>query len=141
MNATILDASDYLRGLLILIRRDGRITPKESEVIARAGRHLGFEERFCAQAVAEILENGFIDETPPVFSSPGLAKKFVTDALRAAYIDRQLDDREEQWLQSTVERNGCGAQWFADERHRTVSASSADSPWEFESINVKHAGQ
>ena len=64
MKISIKDASSYFRGLLLLIRKDKRVDHSEVDLMKRVGKSLGFEPRFCENAIHEILESTYIAETP-----------------------------------------------------------------------------
>ncbi len=113
MNIPILDASNYFRGLLLLIRKDRKITQPEIDLMRRVGKVLGFEQRFCDNAIEEILENKFIVDEPPSFSSKGLAVSFVKDGLSLALADGEFHPNEEHWLRSAAEKNGLTADFFS----------------------------
>lgn len=103
---TVLDGSNYFKGLLLLLRKDEKLSTAEVELVLRVGLTLGFEKEFCENAIKEILENEHIIDTPPTFSSPDLAVKFVRDGLRIASSDNELHPTELEWLWATAERNG-----------------------------------
>lgn len=109
MNITILDASNYFKGLLLLIRKDGRVESAEAELMKHVGKVLGFEPRFCENAISEILENKHIVDEPPAFSSKQLAAMFIKDGLMVALSDGELHPGEKQWLAATATRNGMDA--------------------------------
>jgi hypothetical protein len=112
----VLEASNYFKGLLLLIRKDRKVTPAEIEAMKRIGKALGFERTFCENAIAEILENAFIVDEPPNFPSRELAYKFVKDGLFLAFIDhREIDPHEERWLRMTAEKNGIELDFFSRE--------------------------
>lgn len=106
MHITILDRSNYYRGLLLLARKDRRISEVEVSVMMRIGRTLGFDQEFCQNAIHEILENKHVDTSPPVFSSSELAGKFLKDGLTIAAADGALHEEEEAWLRATARANG-----------------------------------
>jgi hypothetical protein len=112
---SVLDASNYLRGLLVLIRRDGKVSDGERDLVLGAGRRLGFNEEFCANAIREILENTFIDDSPPRFSTAGLAMTFIRDGLRVAWADREIHPSEADWLRSVARANSIPLAWFERE--------------------------
>jgi hypothetical protein len=141
MDVSIKDASQYFRGLLILIRKDGIVTSRESESVARVGAKLGFERSFCMQAIEDILSNLFIDEAPPVFGSVDLARKFIADALRLASAEREMTTAEHSWLQMTSDLNGCGDPWFREECERAVGARHVRRDWEYDSLSVIHTAR
>jgi hypothetical protein len=135
---TVLDASNYLRGLLVLIRRDGKISEQERAFVMRAGKSLGFEEGFCANAIHEILENTFIDDSHPIFSSTELAMAFIRDGLSIAYADNECDESEEQWLRATTETNGIPLQWFHAALTNAKRTKEGNYALESESLVIKH---
>jgi hypothetical protein len=103
---SVLDGSNYFKGLLLLMRKDNKLSAQEVDLVLNVGLSLGFEREFCENAVKEILENEHIVDTPPKFSSPDVALKFVKDGLRIASADNELHPTELQWLWATAERNG-----------------------------------
>ena len=82
----------------------------------RIGKALGFEKDFCNDAIYEILENKFVLNEPPKFSTNELAKKFIKDGLMLADSDNEIHTYEEAWLKSTAEKNGLDLEWFLQER-------------------------
>jgi hypothetical protein len=139
MKITRVDASNYFRGLLLLIRKDGKVTDKEKELTRHIGKSLGFEREFCDNAIHEILENKFIVDVPPVFSTRELAMKFVKDGLTLASSENEVRAPEEEWLKSTATKNGLSAEWFAQERQKTVRTKGIDVHLEVDHLVVEHA--
>ena len=126
MTIDILDASNYFKGLLLLIRQDHKITPAEAATMREIGRSLGLEPRFCEEAIRDVLDNPYITDTPPKFSSDDLAKRFVCDGLRLALADAEIHQLEEEWLAAVAGANGIADEWFLDknnENSHNVSSS------------------
>ena len=92
------DESNYLRGLVILAAVDREITESEKKFIMAIGKKLGFEKRFCTEALESILQNEYIDQTIPVFSNPNVAEKFLQDCYKLAMIDNKLNFKEASWI-------------------------------------------
>ena len=67
------DKGNYFRGLLILIGKDNVIGNEERQKILEIADRLGFDAKFCNNAVSEFLENKYISNQPPKFSSSILA--------------------------------------------------------------------
>lgn len=105
MKISIIDAGNYLRGLMLLIRKDHKITEAENLLLKRIGKSLGFESEFCERTINEILHNRFVEDTPPVFADKELAMKFIKDGLTVIYSDSILHPAEENWLIATAEKN------------------------------------
>jgi len=120
MRIGISEGSNYLRGLLVLSRKDRTIAGPEIRLLKHVGKALGYCPKFCADAIREILNNQYIQDAPPVFSSRLLAEKFVKDGLALASSDHQVDLSEEEWLRSVVDKNGLCQAWFRRERARVT---------------------
>lgn len=112
LNINIIDGSNYFKGLLLLIRKDRQVTESEIQLMRRIGKSLGFEREFCDQAIRDILDNEYIEDTPPKFSSTALAEKFVKDGLAIACSDQVCHPAEETWLRTVCILNGLDEQWF-----------------------------
>ena len=69
MNISVVDASNYFKGLLLLIRKDRKVTESEVEFMRHIGKALGFERQFCENAIQGILENEHIRDQPPRFAT------------------------------------------------------------------------
>ena len=116
MKLSIIDGSNYFKGLLLLIRKDRKIVPAEIILMKRIGKTLGFEAEFCDNAIQEILDNRFIVDAPPEFSTEDLAVKFIKDGLALAHSDGEIHPEEEEWLRSVAEKNGIDPEVFSRER-------------------------
>ncbi len=112
LTINIIDGSNYFKGLLLLIRKDRQVTESEMALMRRIGKSLGFEREFCDQAIRDILDNEYIEDTPPRFSSKELAQKFVKDGLAIACSDQVCHPSEETWLRTVCILNGLDEQWF-----------------------------
>jgi len=113
MKITVLDASNYFKGLLLLIRKDRQISQPEIDLMKSIGEWLGFEKEFCANAINEILDNTYIEDVPPGFSTKELAIKFIKDGLYIAFVDHEdIHPDEERWLISTIQKNGLDLDFF-----------------------------
>jgi uncharacterized tellurite resistance protein B-like protein len=106
MNITIRDASDYFRGLLLLIRKDHTVSETEIHLMKQIGKTLGFDKDFCDGSIQDILGNKYIEDTPPKFSDQELAVKFIKDGLTLAASDGAIHPNEVKWLAATAEING-----------------------------------
>ena len=114
MPLTTIDKSKYFRGLLILIRKDHKVSVEEKELMMNVGTRLGFEKRFCETAINEILENEFIEEDAPVFSESPVAESFILDGLTLAISDSDLNPEEIEFLKATLSKNNLAENWFSD---------------------------
>lgn len=99
------DRSEFLRGFLILIRKDEVICKYERNMAMIIGKYFGFEEKFCEEALDNLLENEYISDEPPVFSSPEIAEFFVKETFRIINQIHSLQQDEIHWLFKTMEIN------------------------------------
>ena len=115
MELTLLDKSNYLRGLLILIGKDKNIAIKEKELFLRLSKTLGFSEEFCNNAVNELLVNNYIIEDPPKFSDVEIAKAFLKDGIQLAFADGSLHLYEMNWLNFVGDKNNVDPDWRVEQ--------------------------
>lgn len=126
---SLADHSQYFKGLLLLIRKDNRIHEKEKEFVMRIGKVLGFEKTFCENAIQEILENEFIVDEPPHFSSQEIAQCFIKDGIQLSLIDEHLDDTEIAWLSQTASLHNLDGAWLENELSvALLTSSTTDYP-------------
>jgi uncharacterized tellurite resistance protein B-like protein len=122
--------------LLLLIRKDRKISASETWLMKRIGKTLGFEKEFCVDAISEILVNEYIDDTPPDFSKKELATKFIKDGLALAFSDNEIDPSEEQWLRATANRNGIELDIYLRERDNAAKRRSYPVQLEVDDLSV-----
>ena len=109
---TFKDKGDFLRGLLILIGKDNNIHEKERKAILEIGLRLGFEKKFCVDAVNDFLSNQYIDKSSPKFSGIEIAKYFLEQAFHVAKVDKDLHVAEIKWLSEVAKKNHVNNSWF-----------------------------
>ena len=127
MTLTLLDRSNYLKGLLILMGRDRIIHPREREHILRACRILDFETRFCTAAIDDLLRNRHITHDPVIFSERHIAECFLRDGIRLSLIDNEIHPHEFAWLKGVALANGLSEEWLALERQRFLERGNSRS--------------
>jgi hypothetical protein len=132
----ISEGSDYLRGLLVLSRKDRKIAVPEARMITHVGKALGYCPEFCADAIRDILGNRYIHEDPPAFGSRLLAEKFVKDGLALASSDDEVHPAEEEWLRFVVEKNRLCQAWYRQQLDRVTSGCRRASRLEVDSLAV-----
>jgi hypothetical protein len=122
MKISVLDASNYFKGLLLLIRKDEMVTQPEIDLMKGVGKALGFEKEFCADAIREILDNRYIDDSPPRFSIKELAGRFVKDGLTLSFVDHEeIHPEEAEWLKAAAQKNGIASEDFLEEMRKARS--------------------
>lgn len=134
---TILDRSNYLKALLILIAKDRKISYQEKSIVTKIGTLLGFDLIFVEDAISEILDNEYISQDPPVFSDRRIAETFLKDGLKVAYSDNDLDSNELKWLKQIAEKNNVSEIWLNNNVDSYITASGNEtlsSGFELESL-------
>ena len=139
MKLSIIDGSNYFKGLLLLIRKDRKIVPAEIILMKRIGKTLGFEAEFCDNAIQEILDNRFIVDAPPEFSTEDLAVKFIKDGLALAHSDGEIHPEEEEWLRSVAEKNGIDPEVFSRERGAAARGTKFPGRLEVDDMTVVYS--
>ena len=115
MKASLIDRSNYYRGLLVLIGRDRIVHPDEQKLAIEFGRLLDFDKRFCEAAIGDLLENVHINEDPIYFDERKILECFLRDGLKVSLIDRELDAREMGWLDAVARANKLPEGWVKRE--------------------------
>ena len=111
MKISLLDRSLYYKGLILLIRQDRKIHDEEKKMMLSIGKQLGFDPKFCAKTIDEIMDNPYIFDSPPLFSDTRIALCFVRDGFGVSAADGQIHEAEIAWLKSVAERNGLDDSW------------------------------
>ena len=122
MHVPVKDRSNYLKGLLIVAKKDNELAEPEKKIIREVAKRLGFSSTFYEYTIQNLLSNDYIDETPIKFSDKMIAKSFIIDGLRLAKCDDKLDDSEIDWLRQTCILNGIDEKWF-DQKLKEVQNS------------------
>ncbi len=115
MKLDVQDRSKYLKGLLVLIGKDKKISENESNFILTVGRILGFDREFCEEAISTLLENEYITDDPPHFSNQSFAMSFIEDAISVAITDNEFNGDEMKYLKSIVNENAIDENWFDEQ--------------------------
>jgi hypothetical protein len=91
---------------MLLIRKDREIRNEEKQLMMRIGAIMGFEKKFCKNAIDEIISNKNIDDSPPLFSKPKIAEYFIHDAIIISLTDKKIHEAELGWLKEVARTNG-----------------------------------
>jgi len=111
---SLIDRSLYYKGLILLIRKDHEIHDQEKKMMMTIGEMLGFETKFCAGTIEEILDNQHIIDEPPIFSETNIALCFIRAGLRLSASDGQIHKDEMAWLEAVAESNGLSHLWAGE---------------------------
>jgi hypothetical protein len=115
MQNNYLDRSNYVKGLLLLMGKDKKITDEEREFLHTIGKALSFNKKFIDRAIDELFENKYLGNEPPVFSQKQYAEAFLRDAIKLVFVDNELSTEEFAWLQLIAVANGLTDEWLKDE--------------------------
>ncbi|MBU0559795.1 MAG: hypothetical protein KKG93_09510 [Bacteroidetes bacterium] len=107
MEISYKDRSEFLRGFLILIRKDKIITIEERTMALIIGNYLGFAKDFCTESLDNLLKNEYISEEPPLFSNSIIANYFVRESFRIVDQIHILGEKEIRWITKTAKDNNC----------------------------------
>lgn len=112
MKIPLQDRSNYLKGLLILAKRDNVLTESEGKIIRNIADKLGFSSDFYEETLKNLLANEYLTEEPVKFSDKEISHSFIIDGLRLAHSDNKLDEEELHWLRLTAKENNIDMKWF-----------------------------
>ena len=112
MNLPLTVRSDYYKALLVLLKRDRIIHPRERDLMIRIGEMLDFDRRFCEAVINDLLSNVHISRTPVIFADENIKDCFFRDALRVALVDGEFHPKELSWLRRMARANGRSDRWL-----------------------------
>lgn len=112
MKIPIKDRSNYLKGLLIVARKDNQLAETEKNILKNFALKLGFASDFYNETIRSLLTNKYIDEGMIKFSDKIIAESFITDGLNLAFSDKQVNQDEIHWLKEIALHNGLTEDWF-----------------------------
>jgi hypothetical protein len=110
-----LDRSYYFKGMLLLVKKDDKISLEEKELLMRIGSLLRFNQQFCEQTINDLLQNEHITEFPLEFSNKEFAEIFLKDAIKIAFSDHSLHIKEYNWLRQIARTNKIDDHWLLAE--------------------------
>jgi hypothetical protein len=108
------DKSNYLKGLLIVAKKDHQLADSEREIIRKIAEKLGFAADFYEETLRNLLLNNYILENPIKFTHKKVAESFIDDGLRLAFSDEKATDSEIDWLCATALANDLDDTWFSN---------------------------
>ncbi|MCH7772166.1 MAG: hypothetical protein IIA49_14325 [Bacteroidetes bacterium] len=115
MKISLIDKSNYLKGLLILSRKDNHISEIQKSIILKAGKSLGFSSEFCEEILKTILENECLSNDPIKFEKYEVAKSFIQDGLKLSCSGKLIIKAELNWLRNSAIINSIDLKWFEDQ--------------------------
>lgn len=124
MNFTLLDKSNYLKGLLIIARKDNQLAESEKNILKSIAKKLGFASDFYEETIKNLLVNTHINDEPIKFSNEKIASSFILDGLRLAFSDKKINEAEMEWLKATTLKNSIDQNWFEKELENVKAESN-----------------
>jgi hypothetical protein len=112
MEIPIQDRSNYLKGLLIVAKKDNQLAESEKNILKSFAFRLGFASDFYEETIRSLLSNKYINCEPIKFSSKQIAESFITDGLNLAFSDDAVSGNELNWLKETSIVNGLTEEWY-----------------------------
>lgn len=113
MKLTLIDRSNYFKGLLILAGKDQLINAKEIEIMERLGYLLDFDNGFVNECINDLLRNEYITEEPVIFSTKEIAESFIKDGIKIVLSNNVIESREFNWLVSIADVNGINSSFYS----------------------------
>ncbi len=114
MEISVLDKSNYLKGLLIIAKKDNQLAEQEKKIIRQFAVKLGFAHDFYEDTLKSLLSNKYISEEPIIFSDKKIAESFITDGLTLANSDNSVVGVEIDYIRSIATANNFDKKWFDD---------------------------
>ncbi len=108
------DKSNYLKGLLILAKKDRRLIEQEKNIIRKVARDLGFASDFYEYTLKNLLINQYIFDEPVKFTKRSIAEYFIVDAVKLAQADHFLSASEIECLKNIAAENEIEPEWLED---------------------------
>lgn len=102
---TVIDRSNYLKGLLILARQDRRLAHEEKDFIREVAKKFGFSRDFYEDVLKSLMANRYLTDEPVVFSNKEIAEMFLLDGLEMAFADNDFDEKELVFLREIASAN------------------------------------
>jgi hypothetical protein len=128
MDIALIDKSSYLRGLLVLARKDNQISEIQKTIILSAGKRLGFSSNFCEENLNTLLYNECLCEEPIKFNSYAVSKSFIADGLKLTCSGKLITDAELKWLRQAAEINSVDLKWFNEQVEKLSYLINTDVP-------------
>lgn len=107
----IIDKSNYLRGLLVLIAHDNVVQDHEINTFMKEGSEMGYEKDYLRSSINTLLKNKHIKNDPPRFHNPGFAVKLIESGIEIINKDRLPHPMKVNFLHQVAACNGIQDIW------------------------------
>jgi hypothetical protein len=132
MEISFQDRSNYFKGMLLLMCKEGPVDEHEKNRLRRLGKILDFEPQFCEYIIRHYLDNTFIIKEPAKFSNPEIARIFIRDGIKICFADHTLHVSEIELLYKAAIENKLSGKWFARELYGFLDLTEAEIDDSFE---------
>ena len=136
MEISVLDKSNYLKGLLIIAKKDKQLAEQEKKIIRQFAEKLGFAQDFYEDTLKSLLSNKYISEDPIIFSDKKIAESFITDGLTLAYSDNSIVGVEIEYIKSVATANQIDKNWFDEQMLHFKNSQSSVMNIEFALFSI-----
>ena len=113
MQIDFYEKSTYFKGLLLLIKKDKVIDESERKLMQKVGKILSFEKEFIQSSIDNLLENKYITDEIPKFTSKAIAESFLLDGLKLSFSDNDFSPEEIEYLTKIAKQNELDSEWFS----------------------------
>ena len=113
MQIDFYEKSTYFKGLLLLIKKDKVIEEPERKLMQKVGKILSFEKEFIQSSIDNLLENKYITDEIPKFTSKAIAESFLLDGLKLSFSDNDFSPEEIEYLTKIAKQNELDSEWFS----------------------------
>jgi hypothetical protein len=107
-----VDKSNYIKGLLVLIRKRNTIEEPINSTVKHMTEILDFNQEIIDDSMKGLTTNKFIVDDPPRFSGFKIAESFLKDGIHVAFLDGILNFKQVEWLINTAKKNNLSEQWI-----------------------------
>lgn len=107
----IMDKSNYLRGLLLLIRMDKNVWDHENDFFMQEAEALGFDKEFSRNALRDLIINKYIETAPPRFFDKRFAVRFIMRGMQMLNNNLRIHPSEIGFLINVARENGLSDKW------------------------------
>ena len=136
MEISVLDKSNYLKGLLIIAKKDNQLAEQEKKIIRQFAERLGFAQDFYEDTLKSLLSNKYITEEPIIFSNKKIAESFITDGLALAHSDDSIVGVEIEYIRSIAIANQIDKKCFDEQMLRFKNSTQTMLASEFALFSI-----
>ena len=107
-----LDKSNYLKGMLVLMKKRYTIEETIHRTVKYMTELLDFNQAIIDESIKALMTNNSIADDPPTFSDFQIAESFLKDGIHVVFLDGTLNFKQIDWLINTAKINNFSEQWI-----------------------------